>query len=75
MNFMERRCPRPRPRPRPRPKIIPLGTVVKPWGKIVAVGITGGERYYWFVEVDAPNCVAMIPGFMVEQEFEEAHTI
>lgn len=67
-NLTERRCPNPRPRPRPRPKIIPLGTVVKPWGKIVAIGFISGERYYWFVEINDPNCVAMIPGFMVESE-------
>lgn len=43
--------------------IIPIGTIVKPWGKVVAIGFTKGERYYWFVD---DNCVSMIPAFMVE---------
>lgn len=42
---------------------LPLGTVVKPWGRIDMIGITGGERYYWLVD---GNIVSMIPATMVE---------
>ncbi len=47
--------------------IIPLGTKTS-WGTIQMVGRTGGERYYWMV--DKHKCVAMIPGFMVEDELK-----
>ena len=48
---------------------LPIGTKTQ-WGKIEAIGITGGERYYWMV--DKYGCVAMIPAFMVEQKNGEA---
>jgi hypothetical protein len=42
---------------------LPLGTET-PEGVVQAVGITGGERYYWLV--DAHGVVSMMPWFMVE---------
>jgi hypothetical protein len=30
--------------------IIDLGVIVRPWGKVAAVGILNGERYYWFTD-------------------------
>ena len=42
---------------------LPLGKVVKPWGKIGAILLTGGERYYL---MSKGRCVSMIPAFMVE---------
>lgn len=41
---------------------IPLGTITA-WGRIEAVGVTGGERYYWMSD---GRTAAMIPAFMVE---------
>jgi len=49
-------------------KIIPLGTIVKPWGKVAAVGWTGGERYYWFIK---DNSVSMIPWTVVMEQIKE----
>lgn len=51
-----------------RHPIIPLGTKTQ-WGTIEAVGITGGERYYWMV--DKFKSVSMIPAFMVEAEHDK----
>ena len=42
---------------------LPIGKVVKPWGKIGAILLTGGERYYL---LSKGRCVSMIPAFMVE---------
>lgn len=42
---------------------LPLGTVVKPYGKLGAILLTGGERYYLFSK---ERCVSMIPAFMVD---------
>ena len=50
----------------PRPPL-PIGTQTE-WGVIQAVGITGGERYYWIVD---ENIVSMFPAFIVEQEAAE----
>jgi hypothetical protein len=41
-----------------------LGTVVKPWGKIYAVGSLGGERYYWLI--DKHDTVSMMPAMAIE---------
>lgn len=41
---------------------LPIGTIVKPFGRISAVGWIG-ERYYWFVK---DGDVSMIPADMVE---------
>ncbi len=41
---------------------LPIGTKTK-WGKIEAIGWTGGERYYWMI---GANGVAMMPAFIVE---------
>lgn len=43
---------------------LPLGSRVSPYGKVQAVGLTGGERYYWMVNDDGD--VAMMPWFVVE---------
>lgn len=43
---------------------VPFGTKTV-WGKVQAVGITGGERYYWVVAQD--GSVAMMPAFVVEK--------
>lgn len=48
-----------------------LGTVVKPWGRIAAVQITQGERYYMFAE----RGVALIPGRDVEKMAQQQHKI
>jgi hypothetical protein len=44
---------------------LPLGTKIGKW-KIAAVGVTGGERYYWLTK--GKNEVAMWPHFMVEPQ-------
>ncbi len=48
--------------------IVPLGTVVKPWGKVSAVGFTGGERYYWLI--DEHGTVSMMPASLIEPTAE-----
>jgi len=37
----------------------------QPYGKVVAVGMIEGERYYWFV--DKHGTVSMIPAVAVEK--------
>lgn len=52
----------------PRPtdtEMLSLGSKTKEWGRVVMIGFTGGERYYWFVK---GNIVSMIPAFMVERK-------
>lgn len=34
------------------------------WGRIAAVGIIGGERYYWMVK---GSTVSMMPAVVVEE--------
>lgn len=41
-----------------------LGSTVKPWGKIVAISLTGGERYY-FMQA-ASGVVSLMPWSAVE---------
>jgi len=41
-----------------------LGQVVKPWGRVGAVGFVSGERYYWFLK---GNVVSMMPADVVEK--------
>lgn len=50
---------------------IPLGSVVKHYGKVVAIGYIG-ERYHW---LDDGQCVSMILGDVVERMFhmEQCH--
>jgi hypothetical protein len=43
---------------------LPLGTVVKPWGKIGAILLTAGERYYL---LHKGKDVAMMPAGEVER--------
>jgi hypothetical protein len=45
---------------------VEIGTAVKPWGRVVAVGIVGGERYYW-LKHRAPECISMVPAEVVER--------
>lgn len=45
--------------------ILLIGTEVKPYGIIKAVGWTGGERYYWFE--DKHGSVAMMPAYVIEK--------
>ena len=40
-----------------------LGTQTQ-WGKVEAIGILCGERYYWMI--DKHKCVSMIPASMVD---------
>lgn len=49
-----------------------LGTKVKPWGTVEAVGITGGERYYWLI--DKHGTVSMMPACVVEPNAHEKRT-
>lgn len=46
----------------PTPQPLALGTRTQ-WGKIAAVGITGGERYYWMTKA---GVVSMMPADVVE---------
>lgn len=46
------------------PEPLMLGTVVKPWGKIGAVLLTDGERYYHLI--DKHGMVSMMPADVVE---------
>lgn len=43
---------------------LPLGTEVKPYGKIEMIGSLDGERYYWLVNKD--GSVAMMPSIVIE---------
>ena len=49
-------------------KIIPLGAKTH-WGKIAAVGIRDGERYYMMV--DRHRVVSLMPAAIVEGSFEQ----
>jgi hypothetical protein len=50
----------------PKTKPLPLGAVIKPYGKIAAVGLTGGERYYWLIGKHGD--VVMMPADVIEKE-------
>ena len=41
-----------------------IGDTVKPYGKVVAVGTTGGERYYWLQSKS--GCISMMPASAIE---------
>lgn len=45
---------------------IEIGTVVKPWGTVMAVGIHGGERYYWLS--NKYGVISMMPADVVETQ-------
>lgn len=47
-----------------------IGTEVKPYGRIGAVGIRDGERYY--VLVDKHGDVALMPGSILERHADSA---
>lgn len=42
-----------------------IGQIVKPWGRVAAVGMIGGERYYWLVDLRT-KAVSMMPADTVE---------
>lgn len=46
-------------------ELVPIGTIIKPYGKVSAVGCLQGERYYWFVASD--KSIAMMPACMIER--------
>ena len=46
--------------------MIPIDTVVKPWGKVSMIRTIEGERYYFLIDEDGH--VSMIPDFVVEHE-------
>ena len=48
------------------PRVYRIGWFVRPWGKITAVGVVGGERYYWLE--DRRGSVSMIPADVVERK-------
>lgn len=45
--------------------LLPLGTMTK-WGRVGAVGLTRGERYYWLVSEN--GTVSMMPADVVEEK-------
>jgi len=45
-----------------------LGTLIKPYGKIAAVGMLKGERYYWLC--DTWGVVSMMPASLIEKMYE-----
>jgi hypothetical protein len=53
--------------------MIPLGTNVKPYGKVSAVGCIQGERYYWLLSKE--GVVSMIPADFLELEGGEHGTV
>ena len=48
--------------------LVAIGTVIKPWGKVIAVGLTGGERYYW---LDDNGVISMMPACEIEDTPED----
>jgi hypothetical protein len=44
---------------------IPLEAKTR-WGRVVAIGFIGGERYYWMIS--RWGTVSMMPAFVVEEE-------
>ena len=51
---------------------IPLGTMIKEYGKVGAVACIQGERYYFMVR---GNLVSMIPAFMLEERKEQDNAV
>lgn len=47
------------------PPFVPLGTKIRPYGTIGAVGSIQGERYYWLTSPDG-RCVSMMPADVIE---------
>lgn len=47
-----------------RRRHLPIDTKT-PWGPIGAVGVVGGERYYWMI--DKHGVVSMMPACVVEE--------
>ena len=45
--------------------MLDIGQVVKPYGRVVAIMLTGGERYYFFI--DKHKTVSMMPACSIEK--------
>jgi hypothetical protein len=43
--------------------LIALGTIVTPHGRVAAVGVLRGERYYWMI--DHAGTVSMMPAIVI----------
>jgi hypothetical protein len=43
--------------------MLQLGTVVKPYGKVIAIAFIGGERYYFMRD---GSSIAMMPADFIE---------
>ena len=52
-----------------RPPLLPGEFVIRPWGRISAVLLTGGERYYMLV--NGQGAVALMPADVVEPAYDE----
>ena len=50
---------------KPLERPLRMGTVIPGYGKIGAVGFTGGERYYWLLKRNGRD-VAIMPWSIVE---------
>jgi hypothetical protein len=51
--------------------LIPIGTTIKPWGTVKAVGYVG-ERCYWLV--DAIGSVSMLPASTLDWHYRQLFT-
>jgi hypothetical protein len=52
------------PEPTMETKIIPIGEYVDGYGEVEMIGLTGGERYYWF---RLNGTISMMPASLVDQ--------
>jgi len=52
--------------------LVALGTEIKPYGRISAVGWVG-ERYYWLV--NKRGDVSMIPASIIERDCTKNHAL
>lgn len=49
--------------------LVPIGTAVRPYGSVQAVGLIQGERYYWLI--DKQGIVSMMPADDIERRARE----
>ena len=49
--------------------ILDIGTDT-PFGKLFAIGWTGGERYYWLI--DGEGTVSMMPSYVVHDAIDDS---
>jgi hypothetical protein len=47
---------------------LPLGTTVRPYGKISAISYRGGERYYMFTRASGKD-VSLVPADIIERAY------